>query len=85
MPARRWGLIMLLFLLDSCCFWGCIFCRPSRRACGTRRWRRSASFYRIVHSVLSIATLCLLIYGFGEARLETGILYDRRSSSPISR
>ncbi|MCV3764937.1 NnrU family protein [Rhizobium sp. TRM95796] len=31
--------------------------------------------YRIAHSVLSIATLCLLIYGFGQARQETGVLY----------
>ncbi|MBL0372099.1 NnrU family protein [Rhizobium sp. KVB221] len=31
--------------------------------------------FRAVFSVAAIATLCLLIYGFGQARMETDILY----------
>lgn len=31
--------------------------------------------YRALFSVASLASLCLLIYGFGQARTETGILY----------
>ena len=32
--------------------------------------------YRGVYSLVSLLSLCLLIYGFGIARQETGILYD---------
>jgi uncharacterized membrane protein len=31
--------------------------------------------YRVLFSIVAIASLCLLIYGFGQARMETGILY----------
>lgn len=34
-----------------------------------------ANGYRAVFSIVAIAALCLLIYGFGQARMETGILY----------
>lgn len=32
--------------------------------------------YRGLYSVVNLLSLALLIYGFGEARLDTGILYD---------
>lgn len=31
--------------------------------------------YRGLFSIAAVASLCLLIYGFGQARMETGILY----------
>jgi uncharacterized membrane protein len=35
-----------------------------------------ANGFRGVYSVVSLASLCLLIYGFGLARQDSGILYD---------
>lgn len=32
--------------------------------------------YKAAHAIVSLLALCLLIYGFGEARAETGILYN---------
>jgi uncharacterized membrane protein len=32
--------------------------------------------YRGLYALVSILSLCLLIYGFGQARMETGVLYD---------
>lgn len=68
---------MLLFLLGLVLFLGLHLLQaiaPGVRDAAVASLGRLV--YRIVHSVLSIATLCLLIYGFGEARQETGILYE---------
>lgn len=35
-----------------------------------------ANAFRGIYSLVSIVSLCLLIYGFGMARQDTGILYD---------
>ena len=35
-----------------------------------------ANAFRGLYSVVTIASFCLLVYGFGEARLDTGILYE---------
>ncbi|MDH6267103.1 putative membrane protein [Rhizobium sp. SG_E_25_P2] len=67
---------MVLFLLGLVLFVGLHLAQavaPGAREAAVAALGRPV--YRILHSVLSVATLCLLIYGFGQARLETGILY----------
>ncbi|WP_112994325.1 NnrU family protein [Hyphomicrobiales bacterium] len=38
--------------------------------------RRGKGTWRGIYAILSLIGLCLIIYGFGQARTETGMLYD---------
>jgi uncharacterized membrane protein len=68
---------MVLFLLGLVVFLGLHLLQalaPTAREAMVSTLGRGG--YRIVHSIAAIASLCLLIYGFGQARQETGILYS---------